>query len=267
MIDTEVLIIGGGAAGLTAAIELSKKHKVSVISKETIIDSSTWYAQGGIAAVMGEKDTVEEHIADTLEVGDGICDKDAVAHCVKNSKSAIDWLIEMGVNFTMTQDGEKLHLTQEGGHSKRRVAHSKDTTGKEVSNSLIARARKIKNITIYENHLAVDLITSNRSCLGAYVFDKKKEEVVTFKSNATILASGGASKVYLYTSNPDGTSGDGMALAWRAGCELSNMEFNQFHPTCLYHPEAKSFLISEALRGEGAYLLNHENERLSLIHI
>ena len=261
MIDTEVLIIGGGAAGLTAAIELSQKHKVSVISKETIVDSSTWYAQGGIAAVMGEKDTVEEHIADTLEVGDGICDKHAVAHCVKNSKSAIDWLIEMGVNFTMTQDGEKLHLTQEGGHSKRRVAHSKDTTGKEVSNSLIARARKIKNITIYENHLAVDLITSNRSCLGAYVFDKKKEEVVTFKSNATILASGGASKVYLYTSNPDGTSGDGMALAWRAGCELSNMEFNQFHPTCLYHPEAKSFLISEALRGEGAYLLNHENER------
>ena len=261
MIDTQVLIIGGGAAGLTAAIELSQKHKVSVISKETIVDSSTWYAQGGIAAVMGEKDTVEEHIADTLEVGDEICDKDAVAHCVKNSKSAIDWLIEMGVNFTMTQDGEKLHLTQEGGHSKRRVAHSKDTTGKEVSNSLIARARKLKNITIYENHLAVDLITSNRSCLGAYVFDKKKEQVITFKSNATILASGGASKVYLYTSNPDGTSGDGMALAWRAGCELSNMEFNQFHPTCLYHPEAKSFLISEALRGEGAYLLNHENER------
>ena len=159
MIDTQVLIIGGGAAGLTAAIELSQKHKVSVISKETIVDSSTWYAQGGIAAVMGEKDTVEEHIADTLEVGDEICDKDAVAHCVKNSKSAIDWLIEMGVNFTMTQDGEKLHLTQEGGHSKRRVAHSKDTTGKEVSNSLIARARKLKNITIYENHLAVDLLS------------------------------------------------------------------------------------------------------------
>ena len=170
MIDAEVLVIGGGAAGLTAAIELSQKHKVSVISKETIVDSSTWYAQGGIAAVMGEKDTVEEHIADTLEVGDGICDKHAVAHCVKNSKSAIDWLIEMGVNFTMTQNGEKLHLTQEGGHSKRRVAHSKDTTGKEVSNSLIARARKIKNITIYENHLAVDLITSNRSCLGCLLY-------------------------------------------------------------------------------------------------
>ena len=261
MINTEVLIIGGGAAGLTAAIELSKNYKVSIISKETIIDSSTWYAQGGIAAVMGEKDTVEEHISDTLEVGDGICDEDAVAHCVQNSKAAINWLIEMGVNFTMTKDGEKLHLTQEGGHSKRRVAHSKDTTGKEVSNSLIAHARKIKNIKIYENHLAVDLITKNQSCLGAYIFDKKREEVITFKSNVTILASGGASKVYLYTSNPDGTSGDGMALAWRAGCELSNMEFNQFHPTCLYHPEAKSFLISEALRGEGAFLINHENER------
>ena len=261
MIDTEILIIGGGAAGLTAAIELSQDHKVSVISKEKIVDSSTWYAQGGIAAVMGEKDSIEEHISDTLEVGDGICNKNAVSHCVKNSKAAIDWLIEMGVNFTKTKDGEKLHLTQEGGHSKRRVAHSKDTTGKEVSNSLIQKARKIKNISIHENHLAVDLIVQNEICLGAYIFDKKKEEVVTFKSDATILASGGASKVYLYTSNPDGTSGDGMALAWRAGCELSNMEFNQFHPTCLYHPEAKSFLISEALRGEGAFLLNHENER------
>ena len=172
MINTEILIIGGGAAGLTAAIELAEDYRVSLISKETIVDSSTWYAQGGIAAVMGEKDTVEEHISDTLEVGDGICDEDAVVHCVKNSKAAIDWLIKVGVNFTMTKNGEKLHLTQEGGHSKRRVAHSKDTTGKEVSNSLIARARKEKNLTIYENHLAVDLITKNKICLGAYVFDK-----------------------------------------------------------------------------------------------
>ena len=261
MINTQVLIIGGGAAGLTAAIELAKDFKVSVISKETIIDSSTWYAQGGIAAVMGEKDTFEEHIEDTLEVGDGISNKEAVSYCVKNSKIAIDWLMEMGVNFTKTKDGDKLHLTQEGGHSQRRVAHSKDTTGKEVSNSLIKQARKTKNISIFENHLAVNLISKNKTCLGAYVFDKKKEKVITFKSDTTILASGGASKVYLYTSNPDGTSGDGMALAWRAGCELSNMEFNQFHPTCLYHPEAKSFLISEALRGEGAVLLNHENKR------
>ena len=151
MKNTEILIIGGGAAGLTAAIELSQDHKVSVISKETIVDSSTWYAQGGIAAVMGEKDSIEEHIIDTLEVGDGICNEVAVSHCVKNSKEAINWLIEMGVNFTKTKDGEKLHLTQEGGHSKRRVAHSKDTTGKEVSNSLIQKAREIKNISIHEN--------------------------------------------------------------------------------------------------------------------
>ena len=175
MIYTQVLIIGGGAAGLTAAIELAKDFKVSVISKETIIDSSTWYAQGGIAAVMGEKDTFEEHIEDTLEVGDGISNKEAVSYCVKNSKIAIDWLMEMGVNFTKTKDGDKLHLTQEGGHSQRRVAHSKDTTGKEVSNSLIKQARKTKNISIFENHLAVNLISKNKTCLGAYVFDKKKD--------------------------------------------------------------------------------------------
>ena len=167
----------------------------------------------------------------------------------------------MGVNFTKDLVTNKLHLSREGGHSQRRVAHSKDTTGKEVSDSLIKQVRKKKNIKIFENHLAVNLITKRKKCLGAYVFDKQDEKVITIRSSSLILATGGASKVYLYTSNPDGTSGDGIALGWRAGCILSNLEFNQFHPTCLYHPDAKSFLISEALRGEGARLLNHNNER------
>ncbi len=261
MITTDVLIIGGGAAGLTAALELSESHEVTLISKETIVDSSTWYAQGGIAAVLAEEDTIEEHVKDTIKVGDGICDIDAVRYCISESKEAIEWLGKMGVNFTKDLVTNKLHLSREGGHSQRRVAHSKDTTGKEVSDSLIKQVRKKKNIKIFENHLAVNLITKRKKCLGAYVFDKQDEKVITIRSSSLILATGGASKVYLYTSNPDGTSGDGIALGWRAGCILSNLEFNQFHPTCLYHPDAKSFLISEALRGEGARLLNHNNER------
>ena len=260
ILKTNILVIGSGAAGLTAALELSDKFNVLIISKETLVDSSTWYAQGGIAAVLAKEDTTESHIQDTLIAGDGLCDEEAVRFCIENGKSAIDWLIDSGVTFTKHESTNDFHLTQEGGHSHRRIIHAADATGKEVSNSLAAKVLKNKNIKILENHLAVDLIISEKKCIGAYVFDKNKEKVFTISAGATILATGGASKVYLYTSNPDGASGDGFALAWRAGCELSNMEFNQFHPTCLYHPEAKSFLISEALRGEGAILKNYRGE-------
>ena len=261
LIQTDVLIIGSGAAGLTAALELADKLNVLIISKETLVDSSTWYAQGGIAAVLAKEDTTESHIKDTLIAGDGLCDEKAVRFCIENGKSAIDWLISSGVTFTKNDATDDFHLTQEGGHSHRRIIHAADATGKEVSDSLAAKVLKNKKIKILENHLAVDLIIKERKCRGAYVFDKKKEKVLSISAGATVLATGGASKVYLYTSNPDGASGDGIALAWRAGCELSNMEFNQFHPTCLYHPDAKSFLISESLRGEGAKLKNYKGNQ------
>jgi L-aspartate oxidase len=260
LLKTDVLIIGSGAAGLTAALELADKFNVLIISKETLVDSSTWYAQGGIAAVLAKEDSTESHIKDTLIAGDGLCDEKAVRFCIENGKSAIDWLVSSGVNFTKNDETKDFHLTQEGGHSHRRIIHAADATGREVSNSLAAQVLKNKKIKILENHLAVDLIVSENKCRGAYVFSKSEEKVLTISAGASILATGGASKVYLYTSNPDGASGDGFALAWRAGCILSNMEFNQFHPTCLYHPEAKSFLISEALRGEGAKLKNYKGE-------
>ena len=254
IIKTDILIIGSGAAGLTAAIELSDRFKVAVISKNQIIDSSTWYAQGGIAAVLAKEDSTKSHIEDTLKVGDGLCNREAVEFCIENGSEAISWLEDCGVVFTKNKKNSDLHLTQEGGHSFRRVVHADDATGREVSDSLAAKVLRNKNIKILENHLAVDLIIKNKKCFGAYVFNKNKEKVLTISAGAVILATGGASKAYLYTSNPDGASGDGYALAWRAGCRLENMEFNQFHPTCLFHPEAKSFLISEALRGEGAIL-------------
>ena len=260
LLKTDVLIIGSGAAGLTAALELADRFNVLIISKETLVDSSTWYAQGGIAAVLAKEDSTESHIKDTLIAGDGLCDEKAVRFCIENGKSAIDWLVSSGVNFTKNDSTKDFHLTQEGGHSHRRIIHAADATGREVSNSLAAQVLKNKKIKILENHLAVDLIVSENKCRGAYVFNKSEEKVLTISAGASILATGGASKVYLYTSNPDGASGDGFALAWRAGCILSNMEFNQFHPTCLYHPEAKSFLISEALRGEGAKLKNYKGE-------
>ena len=245
---------------MTAAIELSNQFKVTLITKNSLIDSSTWYAQGGIAAVIDGNDTIEDHLRDTLIAGDGLCDEEAVRECVSHGKESIDWLSNLGARFTKNND-KNLHLTQEGGHSKRRVVHAEDATGKEVSSSLAEMVKKIKNIQILENHICVDLITNRGSCIGAYVLDIASNEVKSFNSGSTILATGGASKIYLYTSNPDGSSGDGIGLAWRAGCRVENLEFNQFHPTCLFHPEAKSFLISEALRGEGAYLMNDQGQR------
>ena len=261
MIKTDVLIIGSGAAGMTAAIELSNQFSVTLITKNSLVDSSTWYAQGGIAAVIDSNDSIEEHLRDTLIAGDGLCDENAVRECVSHGKEAIEWLSSLGTNFTTDKSRENLHLTQEGGHSKRRVVHAEDATGKEVSSSLSEMVKRIKNIEVLENHICVDLITRKDKCIGAYVLDIDSNSVKAFSSGAVILATGGASKVYLYTSNPDGSSGDGIGLAWRAGCKVENLEFNQFHPTCLFHPEAKSFLISEALRGEGAFLVNQNKEK------
>ena len=254
----DVLIIGSGAAGLSLALSLPKTTRVAVLSKGDLTAGSTWYAQGGIAAVLDNSDSIDAHVSDTLAAGAGLCHEDAVRFTIENSKRAIDWLIKIGVDFTRKDDD--YHLTQEGGHSHRRIIHSADATGMAVHGSLTAMAAQANNITFYTNHIAVDLIRQatvgmNRyRCAGAYVFDRDSDKVHTFKAKVVVLASGGASKVYLYTTNPDSASGDGIAMAWRAGCRVANMEFNQFHPTCLYHPRAKSFLVTEALRGEGALL-------------
>jgi L-aspartate oxidase len=255
----DVLILGSGAAGLSLALKLADKCKVGMLSKTSIKDGSTLYAQGGIAAVLDKKnDSINNHIEDTMNAGGDLCHQDAVQFCVENGEQEINWLIDKGIQFSQEHNSKLFHLTKEGGHTQRRVIHSADATGKELSNTLIEKVIKHKNISIYESHLAIDLITDMSSdkstCQGVYVLNKESNQINTFKAKFTVLATGGASKVYLYTSNPDTSTGDGIAMAWRAGCKVANMEFNQFHPTCLYHPRAKSFLITEALRGEGAKL-------------
>ncbi len=256
----DVLIIGSGAAGLSLALKLAQQCKVAVLSKSKLMEGSTWHAQGGIAAVLDDEDSIDSHVQDTLAAGGGLCHRDAVELTVRDSKKAIDWLVDIGVDFTREKDGEDFHLTREGGHSHRRIIHSADATGKAVHSTLIERARSTNALTLFEHHIAIDLIKQpdpkgpRERCVGAYVFNRELDQVEAFTAKAVVLATGGASKVYLYTSNPDGASGDGIAMAWRAGCRVANMEFNQFHPTCLYHPQAKSFLITEALRGEGAKL-------------
>ncbi len=259
----EVLIIGGGAAGLSLALRLAPHAHIAVIAKSRENASSTYHAQGGISAVLRKEDSFESHIADTLNAGAGLCDEAAVRFTIEHGPENIQWLADLGVPFTTDQhkNGSKhYHLTREGGHSHRRVIHAADATGKALETTLINHARHENNIDIYENHIAVDLITGHKlgldhnRCIGAYVLNKKTGKVDTFQARFVVLASGGASKVYLYTSNPDGSTGDGIAMGWRAGCQVANMEFMQFHPTCLYHPEAKSFLLTEALRGEGGLL-------------
>lgn len=266
----DALIIGSGAAGLALAIKLADHCNVAVLSKTTLDDGSTRWAQGGIAAVLDTDDSVESHVQDTLVAGNNLCDEDAVRFTVENGKDSIDWLIQQGVPFTPNDEDnsdQPYHLTREGGHSHRRIIHAADATGLAVSSTLIEQAKQKDNITIYTHRMAVDLITRRKldepghGCVGAYVLNCQTEHVDVFKARFVILATGGASKVYLYTSNPDGSSGDGIAMAWRAGCRVANMEFNQFHPTCLYHPQAKSFLITEALRGEGAHLLLPDGSR------
>ena len=261
----DVLIIGSGAAGLTHALHLAEHAQVAVLSKGQLEEGASLYAQGGISVVLDQADSLQSHIDDTLLAGAGLCDEDTVRFTVEQARDSIEWLIEQGVSFT--KDGitsETYHLTQEGGHSHRRIIHSADATGREVETTLLAKAKAHPNIHLFPYHIGIDLITSHKqfgqqndsdSCLGCYVLDIKTDTPRTFTAPITVLATGGAGKVYLYTSNPDVSTGDGIAMGWRAGCRIANMEFVQFHPTCLYHPKAKSFLISEALRGEGAKLL------------
>ena len=266
----DVLIVGSGAAGMTAALKLPADLRIAMLCKDVMTEGSTYYAQGGVAAVLDQYDTVESHTEDTLIAGAGLCHRDVVQYTVERSPAAIGWLIELGVNFDTEQqpDGSNaFHLTREGGHSHRRVIHAADATGREIALALKAEVQRKTNIELFERYAAVELITedrlghSGRRCVGAYVLNLSTGKVELFHANAVILATGGASKVYLYTSNPDTASGDGIALAWRAGCRVANMEFNQFHPTCLYHPEAKTFLVTEALRGEGAHLVLPDGSR------
>ncbi|NAS98553.1 L-aspartate oxidase [Pseudomonas syringae pv. actinidifoliorum] len=269
----DVLVIGSGAAGLSLALTLPDHLRIAVLSKGDLSNGSTFWAQGGVAAVLDDTDTVQSHVEDTLNAGGGLCNEDAVRFTVEHSREAIQWLIDQGVPFTRGDDadvdesGFEFHLTREGGHSHRRIIHAADATGAAIFRTLLEQARKRPDIELLEQRAAIDLITERRlglegqRCLGAYVLNRNSGEVDTYSARFTILASGGAAKVYLYTSNPDGACGDGIAMAWRSGCRVANLEFNQFHPTCLYHPQAKSFLITEALRGEGAYLKLPNGER------
>ncbi|ENC3164442.1 L-aspartate oxidase [Escherichia albertii] len=267
----DVLIIGSGAAGLSLALRLADKHQVIVLSKGLVTEGSTFYAQGGIAAVFDETDSIDSHVEDTLIAGSGICDRHAVEFVASNARSCVQWLIDQGVLFdTHIQPNgkESYHLTREGGHSHRRILHAADATGKEVETTLVSKAQNHPNIRVLERSNAVDLIISDkiglpgaRRVVGAWVWNRNKETVETCHAKAVVLATGGASKVYQYTTNPDISSGDGIAMAWRAGCRVANLEFNQFHPTALYHSQARNFLLTEALRGEGAYLKRPDGTR------
>ncbi|PHM21541.1 MAG: L-aspartate oxidase [Curvibacter sp. PD_MW3] len=266
----DVLIVGSGLAGLSAALHLAPTHRVAILTKRELNDGSSRWAQGGIAAVMGEGDTLEAHVQDTLVAGAGLCDLAATRFVVEHAPENIRWLQQLGVPFS--QEEGHLHLTREGGHSERRVVHVTDATGAAVQDTLMAKVRATPNITLFEHHMLVDLITGHKlglpdqRCYGLYALDEISDQVLTFHAPHTILATGGAGKVYLYTTNPDTATGDGIAAAWRAGCRVGNMEFIQFHPTCLYHPHAKSFLISEAVRGEGGKLILPDGTRFMLQH-
>ncbi|MFX0047791.1 MAG: L-aspartate oxidase, partial [Candidatus Hermodarchaeota archaeon] len=253
---TDFLIIGGGISGLSLAIKLARlspNDKILLITKEELEESSTFYAQGGIACVWNNNDSFEKHIQDTLKAGDGLCNERVVERILKQAPERINELIDIGVNFTRNGNGE-YDLGKEGGHSERRILHVNDQTGQKIEQKLIEAVKKIDNVEIKEHWCAINLYAKNFECYGAYVLDQNTEVIHNIAAKSTIIATGGAGKIYLYTTNPDIASGDGIAMAYRAGATISNMEFYQFHPTCLYHPYAKSFLITEAMRGEGAIL-------------
>ncbi len=267
----DVLIIGSGAAGLSLALRLPSNVKTGLVAKRELEEGNTLYAQGGISAVLDASDSVDSHVQDTLDAGAGLCDEEIVRLVVEHGPDNIRWLFDEGVEFTRTPatGNSGYHLTREGGHSHRRVVHAADATGHAVESTLVRQLDSHPNVGVFEHHIAVDLVAAEhrdgrrvqRRCHGAYLLNIKTDEVVAVSARCVVLATGGASKVYLYTSNPDVATGDGIAMAWRAGCRVANMEFIQFHPTCLYHPAAKSFLISEAVRGEGGRLLLPDGTR------
>ncbi|HEC18102.1 MAG TPA: L-aspartate oxidase [Gammaproteobacteria bacterium] len=261
----DVLIIGSGAAGLGTLLRLHPRLRVAVIAKGPLDEGCSKYAQGGIAAVLDPADSIESHVQDTLNAGAGLCDPEVVRFTVERGAGQIHWLRELGTTFTTTNS--HLHLTREGGHSQRRIAHADDATGQAMMQAMVNATQQRDNTELFEKHIAVDLITANKlghepqQVLGAYALNRHTGHIEVFHARCVVLATGGASKVYLYTTNPDVSTGDGIAMAWRAGCRVANMEFTQFHPTCLYHPQAKSFLLTEALRGEGAHLLLPDGSR------
>lgn len=270
----DVLIIGSGLAATTLALSLPAGMKILLVTKKSLTDSSSYWAQGGIAAVMGDDDSFDEHVRDTLLAGAGLCNEAVVRRVVEAAPAALHWLIDQGAPFDL--EGGDYHLTREGGHSRRRILHARDATGRAVQDTLLAQVQQRANVTVQSQHIAIDLITDRQlgreigpdgnSVHGAYVLDTASGAVETISAGFTVLATGGAGKVFLYTTNPDTATGDGMAMAWRAGCRVANLEFVQFHPTCLYHPHAKSFLITEAMRGEGALLRLPDGSRFMPEH-
>ncbi len=263
--EYDVVVVGTGAAGMALALHLPSHLRIALLTKSTLNQGSTYWAQGGMAAVVDANDTVDSHVEDTLVAGAGLCRREAVEFTVSRSSQVVDWLVQLGVNFDRLEQGEHqgtdFHLTREGGHSHRRILHAADATGKAISKTLSRHVVQAANIDVLTERVAVDVIVQDGCCRGLYALNTKTGAVDAFQTNVVALATGGASKAYLYTSNPDGNSGDGIAIAWRAGCRVANMEFNQFHPTCLYHPKAKSYLITEAIRGEGGHLLLPNGER------
>ncbi|MCZ6471340.1 MAG: L-aspartate oxidase [Gammaproteobacteria bacterium] len=260
----DVVILGSGAAGLSVALHLPATISIAILAKNNLEQYSSYFAQGGISAVLEPDDSVEQHVEDTMIAGAGLCDQAVVTFTAAAGKLSIQWLADLGMPFTKDRQeisSSGFHLTREGGHSKRRVVHAADATGRALQQTLDAHVQERSNIKIFDQHIAIDLIHRNNHCQGLYALNRSDQHIDVFAAQNVVLATGGASKVYLYTSNPDGSTGDGIAMAWRAGCRVANMEFIQFHPTCLYHPEAKSFLISEAVRGEGGKLILPDGER------